>query len=78
MNYPSCFYGGEHCVDLPFWLIIKVSGLLITFVFWKLLRYKHGKTKNVISAGTRKEIFKIVMILIVIAVLIPWVIQTFI
>jgi len=75
MNYPSCFYGGEHCVDLPYWLLFLVSGLLISFVMWNFIRYKNGKTKHLMTTDTRKEIFKIIGILLVVGVLVPWLIQ---
>ena len=75
MNYPSCFYGGENCADLPYWLIFAVSGLLATFVLWNYYRYKSKKTEHLLSLNTRKQIFIIIIMLIVIGILIPWTID---
>jgi len=75
MNYPSCFYGGDHCADFPYWLIFLISGLLVTFVSWNFFRYRNKEKRLLIPAKIRKEIFYIVAILMGGGIFIPWVID---
>jgi len=75
MNYPSCFYGGEHCLGLPYWLIFTVSGILIIFVIWNFFKYKNKQKENSLSKKTRKEILSLVFILITVGIFVPWIIK---